>query len=143
MRSADELTDELVSGIGNALRLRAGDRLALLLNNLGATTSMELAIVGRRVLSILESRGMKAERLYSGTFMSSLNMEGVSVSLMRVDDERLRRLDSPTMAPAWPNVVKRAPTSVLQRTIELDGAAPKERHARSANRNRAQCREGN
>jgi dihydroxyacetone kinase len=121
MRSADELADELLHGVFHALRLRAGDRLAVLLNNLGATTSMELAIVGRRVFSMLESRGMTVERLYSGTFMSSLNMEGVSVSLMRVDDESLRRLDSPTLAPAWPTPPRKPPSSFLQRTIEVNG----------------------
>jgi dihydroxyacetone kinase len=49
-------------------------------------------------------------------------MEGVSVSLMRVDDESLRRLDSPTLAPAWPTPPRKPPGSFLQRTIEVDGS---------------------
>jgi dihydroxyacetone kinase len=114
---ADKLVDELLNQIVSTERLHAGERVAVLINNLGATTAMELAIVGRRVLSRLEARGLEVERLYSGTFVSSLDMAGISISLLRVNDERLRWLDTPTSAPAWPNASKRRPASVAARII--------------------------
>jgi dihydroxyacetone kinase len=115
---ADKLVDELLGHILSTQRLHAGERIAVLINNLGATTAMELAIVGRRVLAKLEARGLEVERLYSGTFVSSLDMAGISISLLRVDDERLRWLDASTLAPAWPNGPKRRPGSVAARTID-------------------------
>ncbi len=115
---ADKLVDELLNHILSAQRLHAGERIAALINNLGATTAMELAIAGRRALSKLEARGLEVERLYSGTFVSSLDMAGISISLLRVDDERLRWLDAPTLAPGWPNAPKRRPGSVAERTID-------------------------
>src|SRR5262249_36824527 len=71
-------------------------------NNLGATPTMELAIVARRALEVLEKRGVAVERVYLGTFLSALEMAGVSLSVLRVDDARLARLDAATDAPAWP-----------------------------------------
>ena len=100
---ADQIVDELVTQIISTLRLRPGERVAALINNLGATTTMELAIVARRTVSALESHGLLAERIYSGTFVSSLEMAGISLSLLRVDDGRLKWLDAPTSAPAWPS----------------------------------------
>ncbi len=114
---ADKLVDELLHNILSTQRLRQAERVAVLINNLGATTAMELAIVGRRVLSRLEARGLVVERLYSGTFVSSLDMAGISISLLRVDDERLRWLDASTLAPAWPNAAKQRPGSVAERII--------------------------
>ncbi len=118
IRRADSLVDELLNNIVGALRLRPGERIVALINNLGATTAMELAIVGRRALSVLCARGFQVERLYSGTFVSSLDMAGVSISLLRVDDERLRWLDAGTSAPAWPNATKQRPRPVADRTID-------------------------
>ncbi|MBV8865545.1 MAG: dihydroxyacetone kinase subunit L, partial [Acidobacteriaceae bacterium] len=118
IRPADELVEELLQKITSELRLRAGERIAVLINNLGATTAMEMAIVGRKTLSALQARGLEVDRLYAGPFVSSLDMAGISLSLLRVDDERLRWLDASTSAPAWPNVSRRAPGSILARIVE-------------------------
>jgi triose/dihydroxyacetone kinase / FAD-AMP lyase (cyclizing) len=123
MMRADDLTDQLLHGILSTLRLRSDERIAVLINNLGSTTGMELAIVARRTLRVLESRGLAVERLYSGTFVSSLDMAGVSISVLRVDDERLRWLDAGTDAPAWPNALRKAPGSLGERTTEEEGAS--------------------
>jgi dihydroxyacetone kinase len=101
---ADELVDKILSRITEAKVLHPGDRAILLINNLGATTPMELAVVARRSLRQLRSHGLMIERVYSGVFMSSLDTAGISLSLLRVDDERLRLLDAPTLAPGWPAV---------------------------------------
>ncbi|MFL6448376.1 MAG: dihydroxyacetone kinase subunit DhaL [Bryobacteraceae bacterium] len=121
---ADELVAQLLNGIMPTLGIRSGDRVALLLNNLGSTTNMELAIVGKRALSLLEGRGVQVERILSGTFVSSLDMAGVSLSLMRVDDDRLKLLDAPTSAPAWPRIFAVKSESVSARTVPFAYAEP-------------------
>jgi dihydroxyacetone kinase len=70
---------------------------------------MELAIVARRALAVLEGQGLVVERAYTGTFLSALEMAGVSLSVLRLDDARLARLDATTDAPAWPKVAPRKP----------------------------------
>jgi triose/dihydroxyacetone kinase / FAD-AMP lyase (cyclizing) len=114
---ADHVTDQLLTQIARTLCLRPGERVAVLINNLGATTTMELAIIGRSVYSWLRDRGALVVRIYAGTFLSSLDMAGISISLMRLDDERLRLLDAATSAPAWPNVSKLTPSLPGDRTI--------------------------
>ncbi len=99
---ADALIAHLLEPI-LAARLGAESRVALLVNGLGGTTPMELAIVARSALSQLAAAGLTVERTYVGTFLSALEMGGVSLSVLGLDDARLARLDAPTLAPAWPN----------------------------------------
>ena len=101
LQPADEIADQLIEAILSAQPWAPGERVAVLVNNLGATTPMELAIFARRVLDVLPSRAFVVERVYCGTFMTSLDAAGVSLSLLRLDDERLERLHAPTTAPAW------------------------------------------
>jgi len=53
-----------------------------MINNLGATIEMELAILARHVVPSLEKKGFTVERLYAGTFLSSLNMASISISVL-------------------------------------------------------------
>ncbi|MDT3720738.1 dihydroxyacetone kinase family protein [Pseudomonas oryzihabitans] len=79
-----------------------GTRLALLVNGLGATPPLELALVARAALLDLRRRGFVVERAWTGTFLSALDMPGCSLSLLPVDEARLTLLDAPTQARAWP-----------------------------------------
>jgi dihydroxyacetone kinase len=99
---ADALVDTLLSSIVADLVLDRGERVALLLNGLGATPDMELAIVLRAAYDNLSRRGMIVARAWAGTFLSALNMPGCSISLLRLNDERAALLDAPTQARAWP-----------------------------------------
>lgn len=119
---ADQLADTLLDTIIADRGLQAGDRVALLVNDLGATTPMELAIAARRAAFHLADRGITLERTYSGRLLSALDMAGLSLSLLRVDDGRLARLDAPTAAAAWPQAAGRP---AEPRTIRVaDPAAP-------------------
>jgi dihydroxyacetone kinase len=109
VQPADELTETLLSEILKHGKFGDEKRLAVMVNNLGAVTEMELAIVARRALLSLEGRGFTVERTYAGTFLSSLDMAGISISVLGVNDEWLRWLDAATTAPAWPNVLKQQP----------------------------------
>jgi len=109
LRNADELTKTLLTEILKHGKFGNEERVAVMVNNLGATTEMELAIVARHVTPVLESNGYRIERIYAGTFLSSLDMAGISISVLSVDDDRLLWLDAETSAPAWPNAPKQRP----------------------------------
>ncbi|MGE0715072.1 MAG: dihydroxyacetone kinase family protein [Alphaproteobacteria bacterium] len=109
MMPADTLVDTLLDAIVADRRLAPGDRVALLVNDLGGTTPMELAVVTRRAILSLGRRGIAVERSYAGRFLSALDMAGVSLSVLKVDTARLARLDAPTSAPAWPNAPATGP----------------------------------
>ena len=102
MATARVLARDMLTRIAADLRLARGDRVALLVNDLGATPSSELLIVAREALAHLEATGITVERAWCGTFLTALDMQGCSLSLMRVDDARLARLDAPADAQAWP-----------------------------------------
>ena len=109
LQTADEVTETLLTEILKHGRSGDEKRVAVMVNNLGATTEMELAIVAQHAMPFLESRGFTVERLYAGTFLSSLDTAGISISVLGVNDERLRWLDAATTAPAWPNAPKQPP----------------------------------
>ncbi|KAK1287392.1 putative 3,4-dihydroxy-2-butanone kinase [Acorus calamus] len=64
---------------------------------------MELMIAsGKAVLQLQLEHGLAVDRVYTGSFLTSLDMAGFSISLMKADTEILQRLDAPTKAPYWP-----------------------------------------
>ncbi|MBU0585338.1 MAG: dihydroxyacetone kinase subunit DhaK [Alphaproteobacteria bacterium] len=95
MKPADAVADELMEKILTDLPFRKGDEVALLINNLGATTMMEMLIVNRRIRQILEREGIKVHRTDIGTWLTVQEMAGFSVTLMKLDDELKHYLDMP------------------------------------------------
>uniref|UniRef100_A0A8B9LJ87 Triokinase/FMN cyclase n=1 Tax=Astyanax mexicanus TaxID=7994 RepID=A0A8B9LJ87_ASTMX len=109
MASADEVVKTMIDHMTDPssqshLPLKSGDTVILCVNNLGALSSLEMAVVSRAAINCLSGRGVVVARVMSGSFMSSLEMAGVSLTLMRVDEEILRLFDAKTTAPAWPNL---------------------------------------
>jgi dihydroxyacetone kinase-like protein len=94
---ADPLADEMTTLVVDDLPFRKGDRVALLLNSLGATTMMELMIVNRRVRADLAGLGIDVVRTDVGPYLTCQEMAGFSLTLMELDDELERALS----APAW------------------------------------------
>jgi dihydroxyacetone kinase len=109
IQTADHLTETLLIEILKHVKSGYEGRIAVMVNNMGATTQMELAIVAHHATSVLESQGFVVERLYAGTFLSSLDMAGISISVLNVNDEWVRWLDADTTAPAWPNFSRNRP----------------------------------
>lgn len=101
LRSAASLSEHLISQIVHDRGLGQGDEVALLVNNLGTTPPIELAIVTRGALAACRAEGLKVRRVWSGTFLTSLDMAGISLSLMRLDADRLDALDAEACAPGW------------------------------------------
>ncbi|MEM5318123.1 dihydroxyacetone kinase family protein [Paraburkholderia sp. JHI869] len=102
--AASELVETLLVNIVEDLALKSGERVALLVNGLGATPEMELAIIMRDAFESLNRRHVAVERAWTGTFLSALNMPGCSISVLRLDDAKLALLDAATEAHAWPGV---------------------------------------
>ncbi len=110
IQPADQLTETLLTKILFHAKLSQNRRVAVLVNNLGATTPMEIAIIARRAVSFLEDKGYSVERLYAGTFLSSLDMAGISISILGIQDDWLCWLDAATTAPAWPYAAAQRPS---------------------------------
>ncbi|XP_019967815.2 triokinase/FMN cyclase [Paralichthys olivaceus] len=107
--SADEVVKTMIDHMTNPdsqsrLPLKSGESVVVCVNNLGALSCLEMAIVTRAAITCLENRGVAVARVMSGSFMTSLEMAGVSLTLMRADEETLRLFDAATSAPAWPNL---------------------------------------
>ena len=107
LQPADALTETLLTSILQHRKFPTP--VAMMINNLGAATAMELAIVARHAVSFLVSKGFTVERIYAGTFLSSLDMAGISISVLGLNEDRLRWIDAATTAPAWPNLLKQRP----------------------------------
>uniref|UniRef100_A0A673HNX2 Triokinase/FMN cyclase n=1 Tax=Sinocyclocheilus rhinocerous TaxID=307959 RepID=A0A673HNX2_9TELE len=93
--SADEVVKTIISHMTDSsnkshLSLKSGDKVVLCVNNLGALSCLEIAVVSKVAVHCLEERGVLVVRVMSGSFMTSLEMAGMSLSLMKVDEEMLR-----------------------------------------------------
>ncbi|MFF5970022.1 dihydroxyacetone kinase family protein [Streptomyces sp. NPDC012769] len=115
LESADELARRLLERVATDRGLVRGDRVALLVNGLGGTPPMELSIVTRSCVRWLAAQGFVLERVWTGEFLTALEMPGCSVSLLRVDDATLSRLDAPALAPAWPAAHLGRPAGEIRR----------------------------
>ncbi|SNS25049.1 dihydroxyacetone kinase subunit DhaL [Antarctobacter heliothermus] len=98
--SADAVTDRLLAPILHELELTAGDRVALLVNGLGSTSLMELYLLHRRAAELLAQRHVEIHQSWVGEYCTSLDMEGASITLMRLDDDLQHWLDHPCETPA-------------------------------------------
>jgi ATP-dependent dihydroxyacetone kinase len=116
LRQADKLVDTILETILADRGLGRGARVALLVNGLGGTPPMELAIVARRAIAVLRERGLTVTRAWSGNLLTALEMPGMSLTVLPVDDARLQRLDAPTEAPAWPGDGRIGPAREIVRS---------------------------
>ena len=110
---AGEVAERLVTAIADDRGIAPGRPVAVLVNGLGATPPMEVSIMADAVARQVRRRGNPVARIWAGTFLSALDMAGVSVSLLEVDDEMLTALDAPTTAPAWPHTASAAEGAVV------------------------------
>ena len=101
VENADALARNLLSAVFDDLPFRSGDRVAVLVNGLGGTPLMELYILNRSVAALCRGRGLTVAKTYVGNFMTSLEMAGASVSLLRLDPELESLLADPSDAPAF------------------------------------------
>lgn len=101
LASADDIAATLISHVLDDLKLDSGDRVAVMVNGLGATPLMELYIVHKKVSEILKEKNIEVHDTYVGEYMTSLEMAGCSVTLLKLDDELTELLDAPANTIAW------------------------------------------
>lgn len=94
--TADLLLDKILSDIDYA-----GREVAVMVNGSGATPLMELYIVNNHVQDVLAAKGIKVYKTFVGNYMTSIDMAGFSLSLLRLDDELKHLLDAHADTPAW------------------------------------------
>ena len=99
MRTADEIAATLVDRVVNDMPFVAGDEVAVLVNCLGATQLEELYVLYRKIDELLREKGLVLHRPYVGRYACSMEMQGMSLSLMKLDDELKRLLDAPADSP--------------------------------------------
>jgi dihydroxyacetone kinase-like protein len=92
---ADPLVEKMMSKILPDLPFSAGDEVALLVNDLGSTTMMELLIVNRRVRQILRDKGIRVHDTVVGSYCTCQEMAGFSITLLKLDDELKKYYDLP------------------------------------------------
>lgn len=100
MKTADEITDELLNHILNDLDY-SNSEVAVMVNGMGSTPLMELYIVNNRVHDVLKEKNIKIYKTFVGEYMTSLEMAGFSITLLKLDDELKKLLDMETDAPAF------------------------------------------
>lgn len=100
LKKADEIVDLLLEKILADLDY-SGKEVAVMINGSGATPLMELFIVNNRVSDVLAEKGVKVYKTLVGEYMTSIEMEGFSISLLRLDDELKELLDAKANTPAF------------------------------------------
>ncbi|TKS93019.1 Triokinase/FMN cyclase [Collichthys lucidus] len=121
--SADKVVKTMIDHMTNPdsqshLPLKSGDSVVVCVNNLGALSCLEMAVVTRAAIICLESRGVEVARVMSGSFMTSLEMAGVSLTLMKANQETLR-LFGP-LSPLMRQVLGRICSTLLEKQEELN-----------------------
>lgn len=102
IKLAKEMATELVNQLKTTYQWQAGDEFAALVNSMGGTPLMELYIFWNDVAELLEAEGVKITWVKVGELMTSLEMQGLSLSLLKIsDNEWLTALDAPVDVLAW------------------------------------------
>jgi dihydroxyacetone kinase len=99
LQPADAVTDRMMTAILDDLEIKSGERAVMLVDGLGATPLEELYILFRRAKTALDARGIILRRSYVGEFVTSLEMAGASITVLRLDDELAELVDAPASSP--------------------------------------------
>ncbi|KAK0118639.1 hypothetical protein ONS95_007520 [Cadophora gregata] len=102
----DMMLDQLLSTTDadrSYVNMSDAEEIVLLINNLGGISVLELGGITKAVVSALESLKFTLSRVLSGTFMSSLDGPGFSITLLKANSEMLKYLDAPSNAVGWPS----------------------------------------
>jgi dihydroxyacetone kinase len=99
LQTADAIADRMITAILDDLEIKPGERAVIVVNGLGATPLEELYLLFRHVKTVLDARGITIYRNYVGEYVTSLEMAGASITVLRLDDELAELLDAPASSP--------------------------------------------
>jgi phosphoenolpyruvate---glycerone phosphotransferase subunit DhaK len=100
MEPAAKIVERLATAIVEDLPFESGDKVLAFVNGMGGTPLIELYIVYRELNNLLQGRGITIERRLIGDYITSLEMAGCSITLLKLDDELTRLWDAPADTPA-------------------------------------------
>ncbi|OYD07416.1 dihydroxyacetone kinase subunit DhaK [Paludifilum halophilum] len=101
VQTANDVADRLLKDILHDMPLEQGERVAVLVNGLGSTSRMELYLMFRRIEQQLNQKQITIHRSYVGDYITSLEMGGCSLTLMKLDDELADIVDYPADCPMF------------------------------------------
>jgi dihydroxyacetone kinase-like protein len=103
LEPADAIVDRILGPILDDIPFASGDKVLLFVNGMGGTPQVELYIVFRRAAEVLAERGIEVTRTLVGNFTTSLEMQGMSITVLSLDDELTALWDAPvhTAALRW------------------------------------------
>jgi phosphoenolpyruvate---glycerone phosphotransferase subunit DhaK len=100
MEPAAKIVERLATAVVEDLPFESGDNVLAFVNGMGGTPLIELYIVYRELNNFLQERGITIERRLIGDYITSLEMAGCSITLLKLDDELTRLWDAPADTPA-------------------------------------------
>ncbi|HEU5470046.1 MAG TPA: dihydroxyacetone kinase subunit DhaK [Actinophytocola sp.] len=100
LEGADAIVERLVEAVVTDLPYQSGDRVLLFTNSMGGTPLIELYLAHGIAERLLADRGIVVQRRLVGPFITSLEMQGMSLTLLKLDDELLELWDAPVHTPA-------------------------------------------
>jgi len=100
MATADEITEQLMEPILTDLPFKRGDAVLMFVNGMGGTPLIELYIVYRKAAAIAKAHGLKVVRNLVGSYITSLEMAGTSITLLHMNDCLCELWDAPVNTPA-------------------------------------------
>ncbi len=101
LKRADEIAEEMLDAILEDSGLQAGDTVCTYVNGLGSTTLMELMILNRRLRQLLDEKGIRVHDMEVNSLITTLEMAGASISIMRLDEELQHYYDLPCRSPYY------------------------------------------
>lgn len=100
LTSADEIVATLLGSVVEDLPFERGDKTLLFVNGMGGTPSVELYLAYHSARTYLAERGIEVTRSLVGNYFTSLEMQGMSITLLKLDDELTELWDAPVHTPA-------------------------------------------
>jgi dihydroxyacetone kinase-like protein len=100
LAGADEIVELLMEPIISDMPFKSGDEVLLFVNGLGGTPLLELFIIYGKAAEIAQRAGLKITRNLVGPYITSLEMAGTSITLLKLDDEMTHLWDLPVLTPA-------------------------------------------
>ena len=97
----NDIADKLLAKILAEGIYGAGDNVAVMVNGMGGTPLMELFVANKHVNEVLAGKGIKVAKTLVGNYMTSLDMEGFSITLLKLDEELAKFLNAPADTPAF------------------------------------------
>ena len=101
LKTANEITEELSEKLLSDIDLNKGDKVSILINSLGATPHEELFIVADKFNNILNDNGIINSKSYVGRYATSMEMAGMSITILKLDDELEKLLLEESNCPFW------------------------------------------